>query len=255
MENSSGQGASAAVPPEINKWNWGAFLLNWIWGIGNSTFIALLMFVPFVNMVMVFVLGARGSAWAWRNKRWESVEHFQRVQRQWVKWGLIAYAVLIVFIAGLIFAVMSGMKNSDIYRLGVVQLQANTSAMAALGAPLSTGSPSGSIETSGPSGKANLSFGVEGSKARGTVFLDAVNEMGQWKIRQLELQIDGTPERINLNPTGGSKSRQPSAKSPAATDTQLAPNEIKGTGSVKPSDAKDEEEDDEDKPEKPKRKK
>lgn len=35
------------VPPEIDRWNWGAFLLNWIWGVGNNTFIALLTLVPF----------------------------------------------------------------------------------------------------------------------------------------------------------------------------------------------------------------
>ena len=73
MENTSGQGSATAVPAEIDRWNWGAFLLNWIWGIGNNTFIALLMFVPLVNVVMAFVLGAKGSAWAWRNKRWDSV--------------------------------------------------------------------------------------------------------------------------------------------------------------------------------------
>ena len=69
MENTSGQGVAAVVPPELDRWNWGAFFLTWIWGIGNNTFIALLMFVPVVNMVMPFVLGVKGSAWAWRNNR------------------------------------------------------------------------------------------------------------------------------------------------------------------------------------------
>ena len=55
----------AEIPPELDRWNWGAFFLNWIWGIGNSTYIALLMFVPLVNIVMIFVLGAKGSRWAW----------------------------------------------------------------------------------------------------------------------------------------------------------------------------------------------
>jgi hypothetical protein len=59
----------AAVPPEVDRWNWGAFLLSWIWGIGNNTFIAFLTFVPFVGIVMPFVLGAKGSAWAWRTSR------------------------------------------------------------------------------------------------------------------------------------------------------------------------------------------
>ena len=58
------QGANnpAEIPRELDRWNWGAFFLNWIWGLGNSTYIALLMWVPFVNLIMIFVLGARGSA-------------------------------------------------------------------------------------------------------------------------------------------------------------------------------------------------
>lgn len=66
--NTSGLGRESIVPPEIMRWNWGAFFLNWIWGIGHSTYIALLMFVPLVNVVMPFVLGAKGSEWAWRNR-------------------------------------------------------------------------------------------------------------------------------------------------------------------------------------------
>jgi hypothetical protein len=48
--NTSGQGERGFVPPEIRRWNWGAFLLNWIWGIGNDTYIALLLFIPLVTL-------------------------------------------------------------------------------------------------------------------------------------------------------------------------------------------------------------
>lgn len=47
MENTSGQGATAEVPAEIDRWNWGGFLLDWVWGIGNNTCRAFLVFVPF----------------------------------------------------------------------------------------------------------------------------------------------------------------------------------------------------------------
>ncbi len=79
----------AEIPPELDRWNWGAFFLNWIWGIGNSAFIALLALVPFVNIVMIFVLGARGSRWAWENYPWRDAEHFRRTQRNWAIAGLI----------------------------------------------------------------------------------------------------------------------------------------------------------------------
>jgi hypothetical protein len=93
--NTSGQGPNAAVPPEVRGWNWGAFLLTWIWGIGNGTYIALLAFVPLVNLAMPFVLGAMGTSWAWRNKRWESIDQFKRVQRSWALWGLGVVGALV----------------------------------------------------------------------------------------------------------------------------------------------------------------
>ena len=107
MENTSGQGSAAVVPAEIDRWNWGAFLLNWIWGIGNNTLIALLAFVPVVNIVMVFILGVKGSAWAWQNKRWDSVEHFKAVQLSWTRWGLGLMVGSIVLFALLGFLLAS----------------------------------------------------------------------------------------------------------------------------------------------------
>lgn len=199
MENTSGQGKLASVPPEIDKWNWGAFLLSWIWGIGNETFIAFLCFVPFVGFVMPFVLGAKGSAWAWQNKRWDSIEHFQSVQKKWAKWALIVFAGLIVFFAILIFTVMASLKNSEAYKLGVNKLQTNAKALAALGEPISTGMPSGNFESSGNNGSADLSFSVEGSKKKGTVYLEATKNLGKWTVQQAELELDDSEERIDLN--------------------------------------------------------
>lgn len=74
--NTSGLGKAAQVPIEIKKWNWGAFFANWIWGIGNRTYSALLTLIPLVGWIFAFVLGVKGSEWAWQNKRWKSVDHF-----------------------------------------------------------------------------------------------------------------------------------------------------------------------------------
>jgi len=69
-----------AVPEEIKGWNWGAFAFNWIWGIRFRTYRALLVFVPFVNIVMPFVLGFKGNEWAWKHNHWHSVEEFKHSQ-------------------------------------------------------------------------------------------------------------------------------------------------------------------------------
>ncbi len=92
-----GQPKETPIPPSLDHWNWGAFLLNWIWGLGNSTYIALLMFVPFVNIVMIFVLGAKGSKWAWKNRLWENEGHFKSVQRKWAIAGVAVMAGFILF--------------------------------------------------------------------------------------------------------------------------------------------------------------
>ena len=112
--NTSGQGKSAVIPPEISGWSWGAFWLNWIWGLGNSTYIAFLMFVPFVNIVMAFVLGAKGNQWAWQNQHWASVDAFKATQRKWAIWGWIivgAWIVLIIFL--LMMAVIAGQSSQS----------------------------------------------------------------------------------------------------------------------------------------------
>ncbi|GAB3511110.1 cytochrome c oxidase assembly factor Coa1 family protein [Pseudoxanthomonas daejeonensis] len=198
MENTSGGGDAAVVPPEIDRWNWGAFVLTWIWGVCNNTFIALLMFVPFANMVMPFVLGARGSAWAWRNKRWESVEAFKAAQRKWAWWGLAALLLFVLLLVGIFAAVFATLKHSEPYRLTVQALEANPAAVDLLGQPISTGIPMGGIQTSGPDGEANLSFSAEGPRGEGTVYMKATKSFGQWVVDRAVLQDEETGQRLEL---------------------------------------------------------
>jgi hypothetical protein len=106
MENTSGQGKSTIVPEEIKQWNWGGFLLNWIWSVGNNTWIGLLVLLPYVGIVMAFVLGFKGNEWAWKNRKWDSIEHFQRVQKKWSYWGVVIY--IFCFVAGISVVLIFG---------------------------------------------------------------------------------------------------------------------------------------------------
>jgi Cytochrome oxidase complex assembly protein 1 len=187
-----------AIPAEIDRWNWGAFLLNWIWGVGNNTFIALLTLVPFVGLVMPFVLGARGSRWAWRNGRWDSVAHFKRVQRLWAIWGAVIWLGAIALFGGIFGGSFYLLRYSEPYELGTSTLQASTEAADALGAPISTGFPMGSISTDGATGRAILSFSATGTKAAGRVFLEAIKKDGRWSITKLTLKVDGSDGVIDL---------------------------------------------------------
>jgi hypothetical protein len=96
-ENNSGGGSGVIPPPGVKGWSWGAFLLNWIWAVFNKTWIGLLCLVPYVGLVMSIYLGIKGRELAWRNKYWDSLEHFNRVQRRWSIWGL----VLVFGVAGI----------------------------------------------------------------------------------------------------------------------------------------------------------
>ena len=95
-----------ALPPGISGWSWGAALLNWIWAIGNKVWIGLLAIVPGLNIVMFFVLGIKGREWAWKSGLWESVDHFNYVQRKWSKWAIgISIASLFVAVITVIFSI------------------------------------------------------------------------------------------------------------------------------------------------------
>jgi len=186
------------IPPEIDRWNWGAFLLNWIWGIGNNTYIALLTLIPIVGLVMLFVLGAKGSRWAWRNGRWDSVEHFKRVQRRWAIWGAVIWIASIILSVGIFVGVFSLLKHSEAYQLGVSRLQSSPIAANLLGTPISAGNPGGSISINGGSGKASLSFSASGPRASGVVFLQAIKKDGVWSLTKLTLKLTGSDDTIDL---------------------------------------------------------
>ncbi len=83
-----GSSLNGPMPDELRHWSWAAFLMNWIWGIGHNVWIALLMFVPLVNLIFWFYLGAKGNELAWQHRKFQSVEQFKQIQRVWMWWGV-----------------------------------------------------------------------------------------------------------------------------------------------------------------------
>ena len=110
--NTSGHGNifddSVPVPDEIKGWNWGAFLMPWLWPFTNHVWIGLLCFVPQIGWLMAIALGSKGNEWAWKSKRWRSIEHFKAHQRGWaiagilfgIPFSLIAWGMAFAFIVG-----------------------------------------------------------------------------------------------------------------------------------------------------------
>jgi len=107
--NTSGQGfLKGDVPEEIKEWNWGAFLLTWVWGIDNKVWWSLLSLIPFppVGIAAMVILGIRGNEWAWQCKKWDSIEQFRHRQRIWMYWGIAAFLAPFVLILGCILIIV-----------------------------------------------------------------------------------------------------------------------------------------------------
>lgn len=117
-------GAHDGVPPQVAafQWNWGAFLLPWLWafnhklpawGVGMLA-LFLLSFVPLVNIVtglisfgLAVYLGLNGHKLAWENRRFDGgVTQFISVQSAWMGWGF-GSLMLIPVMAAILFPVFN----------------------------------------------------------------------------------------------------------------------------------------------------
>lgn len=91
--NNSGQGglfnSSVLVPEEIKGWNWGAFLISPFWMLSNRVGIGVLTYVPIVGFWVAIALGIKGNEWAWKSRKWESVEQFKQHQKKWAIAGIV----------------------------------------------------------------------------------------------------------------------------------------------------------------------
>jgi hypothetical protein len=110
--------AVAGVPEEVKGLNWGAFLLNWVWAIGNRVWIGLLgLFVPIVPFVAVYLL-IKGNELAWNGPRqWESVEQFKVVQSTWQRWAvgvlLLTIAVVLAWMGYVFFLTIAASRGAE----------------------------------------------------------------------------------------------------------------------------------------------
>ncbi len=110
------------LPDGIQGWSWGAFLLNVVWAIANKTWFGLLTFIPIVGFIIAIILGFKGREWAWKNKQWESFEHFERVQKKWSVWGVTIYISLSVL--GILAAILiPAYENKAIRNQTVTELE------------------------------------------------------------------------------------------------------------------------------------
>jgi hypothetical protein len=122
------------TPDRIKRWNWGAFVFGWLWGIFNSVWISLLTLIPFVNVVMIFVLGVKGNQWAWEKSDLTDVDLFLKKQR---KWNIAAAIFTLVFLLVIVAVfVAAGLSVRETQNKIIANLDKNSEVIAMLGSPL-----------------------------------------------------------------------------------------------------------------------
>ncbi|BDI20362.1 hypothetical protein ANSO36C_61640 [Nostoc cf. commune SO-36] len=90
--NNSGCGINnhnETVPEEILGWNWGAFLMPWLWMWSNQVWCGVFCFIPKFSLFLAIAFGAKGNEWAWKSRRWNSIEQFKAHQRGWAIAGIL----------------------------------------------------------------------------------------------------------------------------------------------------------------------
>lgn len=108
--NNMGGGISHAAvsdmsEEDLGKWNWGGFLLNWVWSMGNSVWWGLLALLPGINFIVSIILGIRGTRDAWEAKRSSmTAQQFKESQRKWTIAGLIVWGASLLLSFAIIIA-------------------------------------------------------------------------------------------------------------------------------------------------------
>ena len=98
------------LPPEMRRWNWGAFFLTLFWAPAMNQWIwFVLCLIPYVSVVPMIYLAIKGNELSWQSRRWESLEQFNATQEVWKKWALgLFYAWLgLLIIFGIIIVIIA----------------------------------------------------------------------------------------------------------------------------------------------------
>lgn len=101
------------IKREVRKWNWGAFLLTFIWGVGNGVYISLLAIIPGVNIIMAVILGIKGNEWAWCKNKCLTITEFQKQQKLWAKWGIISIIIITIVSVFLVRQIVINSEKED----------------------------------------------------------------------------------------------------------------------------------------------
>jgi hypothetical protein len=118
------------ITRNIQKWNWGAFMFSWIYGLSNRTTDACWLFTFFIDAISSIILmdtllfdgqiyhlllpflmlhcfwGMNGNKVAWLSKRWTDEEYFRKIQNKWNIAGILTLFAIAISISIRILMIM-----------------------------------------------------------------------------------------------------------------------------------------------------
>ena len=122
-------------------------------------------------------------------------------QRNW-KWAvgcLTILALVAVLMASIALFVFTMFRHTDVFREAIARAEANPQVRAELGEPIHEGWwVMGQVRITGPSGRADISIPLKGSRKDGTLYAGAHKSAGRWTYDTLEVAVEGRPGRISL---------------------------------------------------------
>ncbi len=112
---------------------------------------------------------------------------------------VLAGALFFFAVFGIAFGAM---RSSDVYRVAMSTASSNTTVIAELGTPIEAGwFVSGNVNTSGSTGRANLSIPISGPRGKGTITAEATKAGGTSTFSTLNVAFDSKPTPVDLLPS------------------------------------------------------
>ena len=65
---------------------------------------------PLLGLSLVVLYGLKGDKWAWRSKKWLSLDEFKKSQKTWTPWAIIWF---LMSLSLLIFMIILAVMNSS----------------------------------------------------------------------------------------------------------------------------------------------
>jgi len=200
IENTSGLGKGVEVPAEIKKFNFGALFFNVIWGICNNTYISFYTLIPFFGVFFAIALGAKGNEWAWQNKKWDSVESFNKTQRKWNIAALSIFCTMIISTVLALFFLLPSLMKGEVYDMSLAKVKADQHVVEIVGNKIEQNTMvKGSIHSKNDEGYAKISYKISGNKQDAYVYATGLKKFNKWNLCDVWVIDDNSDEELRIH--------------------------------------------------------